>query len=115
MATPRSWDRAKLVRDYPAELLIGTPALVLFSIREWSGRCLLGNLTGELRIPWAAAILNRPQPTTTSRRRNPLEWASDKVIKVTARVFHSPVLFGLLFSVSLVAVLLTPDREDNEG
>jgi hypothetical protein len=44
-----------------------------------------------------------------------LEWASDKVIKVTARVFHSPVLFGLLFSVSLVAVLLTPEREDNEG
>jgi hypothetical protein len=44
-----------------------------------------------------------------------LEWGSDKVIKVTAGVFHSPVLFGLLFSVSLVAVLLTPEREDNEG
>jgi hypothetical protein len=44
-----------------------------------------------------------------------LEWASDKVIKVTRRVFHSPVLFGLLFSVSLVAVLTTGDCEDKEG
>jgi hypothetical protein len=44
-----------------------------------------------------------------------LEWASDKVVKVTARVFHSPVVFGLLFSVSLVAVLITHDREDKEG
>jgi hypothetical protein len=44
-----------------------------------------------------------------------LEWASDKLIKVTARVFHSPVMFGLLFSVSLVAVLITQDREDKEG
>jgi hypothetical protein len=44
-----------------------------------------------------------------------LEWASDKVIKVTARVFHSPVLFSLLFLVSLVAVLITPDRGDMEG
>jgi hypothetical protein len=44
-----------------------------------------------------------------------LEWASEKIIKGTARVFHSPVLFGLLFLVSLVAVLYTPDREDNEG
>ena len=44
-----------------------------------------------------------------------MEWASDKVVKVTARVFHSPVLFGLLFSVSLVAVLITHDREDKEG
>jgi len=44
-----------------------------------------------------------------------LEWASDKVIKVTARVFHSPVLFGLLFSVSLAAMLVAPDREDKEG
>jgi hypothetical protein len=43
-----------------------------------------------------------------------LEWASDKVIEVTARVFHSPVLFGLLFSVSLAAVLITQDREDQE-
>lgn len=104
---------SKLVRDHPAELHIGTPALVLVSIREWSGRCLLGNFTGELRILWAA-ILNRSQPTTT-RRRKPLEWALDRVIKVTVRVFHSPVLFGLLFSVSLVAVLLTPDPEDTEG
>ena len=44
-----------------------------------------------------------------------MEWVSDKVIKVTARVFHSPVLFSLLFLVSLVAVLITPDREDMEG
>jgi hypothetical protein len=44
-----------------------------------------------------------------------LEWASDKVIEVTARVFHSPVLFGLLFSVSLAAVLIRQDREDQEG
>ena len=44
-----------------------------------------------------------------------MKWASEKVIKVTARVFHSPVLFSLLFSVSLVAVLTTPDREDKEG
>ena len=44
-----------------------------------------------------------------------MEWASDKVVKVTARVFHSPVVFGLLFSVSLVAVLITHDREDKEG
>ena len=44
-----------------------------------------------------------------------MEWASDKVIKVTARVFHSSVLFSLLFLVSLVAVLITPDREDKEG
>jgi hypothetical protein len=44
-----------------------------------------------------------------------LEWASDKVIKVTARVFHSPVLFSLLFLVALVAVLITPGREDMEG
>jgi hypothetical protein len=40
-----------------------------------------------------------------------VEWTSDKVIKVTARVSHSPVLFSLLFLVSLVAVLITPDRE----
>ena len=44
-----------------------------------------------------------------------MEWASEKVIEVTARVFHSPVLFGLLFLVSLVAVLITPDHEDKEG
>jgi hypothetical protein len=44
-----------------------------------------------------------------------LEWASGKLVKITARVFHSPVLFGLLFSVSLVAVLITDDREDKEG
>jgi len=44
-----------------------------------------------------------------------LEWASDKLIKVTARVFHSPVMFGLLFSVSLVAVLITQGREAREG
>ena len=44
-----------------------------------------------------------------------MEWALDRVVKVTVRVFHSPVLFGLLFSVSLVAVLLTPDPEDTEG
>ena len=44
-----------------------------------------------------------------------MEWASDKVIRVTARVFHSPVLFSLLFLVSLVAVLITPDCEDMEG
>jgi len=44
-----------------------------------------------------------------------LEWASDKLIKVTARVFHSPVMFGLLFSVSLVAVLITQKCEDKEG
>jgi len=44
-----------------------------------------------------------------------LEWASDKVIKVTAQVFHSPVLFGLLFSVSLVAVLVAHRRQDKEG
>ena len=44
-----------------------------------------------------------------------MEWASDKVIEVTARVFRSPVLFGLLFSVSLAAVLITHDREDKAG
>ena len=44
-----------------------------------------------------------------------MDWASEKVIKGTARVFHSPVLFGLLFLVSLVAVLTTPDHEDKEG
>ncbi len=44
-----------------------------------------------------------------------MEWASNEVIRVTARVFHSPVLFSLLFLVSLVAVLITPDREDKEG
>ena len=44
-----------------------------------------------------------------------MERASNEVIRVTARVFHSPVLFSLLFLVSLVAVLITPDREDKEG
>ena len=44
-----------------------------------------------------------------------MDWAAEKVIKGTARVFHSPVLFGLLFLVSLVAVLITPDRGDMEG
>jgi hypothetical protein len=44
-----------------------------------------------------------------------LEWASEKVIKVTARVFHSPVLFSLSFLVSLAAVLIIHDREDMEG
>ena len=44
-----------------------------------------------------------------------MDWAAEKVIKGTARVFHSPVLFGLLFLVSLVAVLITPEREDKEG
>jgi len=44
-----------------------------------------------------------------------LEWAADKVIKVTARVFHSPVLFGLLYSVSLAAVLVTHRRQNKEG
>jgi hypothetical protein len=44
-----------------------------------------------------------------------LDWASEKVVKVTARVFHSPVLFGLLFLVSLVAMLIIPDCEDKEG
>ena len=44
-----------------------------------------------------------------------MDWASEKVVKVTARVFHSPVLFGLLFLVSMVAVLITPDCEDKEG
>jgi len=44
-----------------------------------------------------------------------LEWALDEVSKVTARVFQSPVLFGLLFSVSLAAVLSTHEREDKEG
>ena len=44
-----------------------------------------------------------------------MEWASDIIIRITARVFHSPVLFGLLYSVSLGAVLITPDREDKEG
>jgi hypothetical protein len=43
-----------------------------------------------------------------------VEWASNEVIRVTARVFHSPVLFSLLFLVSLVAVLITPDREYKE-
>ena len=43
-----------------------------------------------------------------------MEWVSVKVIKGTARVFYSPVLFGLLFLVSLVAVLITPDHEDKE-
>jgi hypothetical protein len=46
-------------------------------------------------------------------RRNLLEWTSDKVIKVTARVFHSPVLFSVLFLMSLAAVLIAPDREDS--
>jgi hypothetical protein len=44
-----------------------------------------------------------------------LEWTSGKVIEVTTRVFHSPVLFSLLFSVSLATVLITHDREDKEG
>ena len=44
-----------------------------------------------------------------------MEWASGKITKVTARVFHSPVLFSLLFSVSLAAVLITHDCEDKEG
>ncbi len=44
-----------------------------------------------------------------------MERASSKIIRVTARVFHSPVLFSLLFSVSLAAVLNAPDREDKEG
>jgi hypothetical protein len=44
-----------------------------------------------------------------------LEWVSDKVIKVTAQVFHSPMLFSLLFSVSLVAVLVAHRRQDKEG
>ena len=44
-----------------------------------------------------------------------MEWASDKVIKVTAQVFHSPVLFGLSFSVSLVAVLGAHRHQDKEG
>ena len=43
-----------------------------------------------------------------------MEWASGKVIEVTARVFHSPVLFSLLFSVSLAAVLIADDREDKD-
>ena len=41
-----------------------------------------------------------------------MEWASGKIIEVTARVFQSPVLFSLLFSVSLAAVLITHDREN---
>ncbi len=44
-----------------------------------------------------------------------MEWTSGKVIEVTARVFHSPVLFSLLFSVSLAAVLIAHDREDKDG
>ena len=44
-----------------------------------------------------------------------MEWASNEVVRVTARVFHSPVLFSLLFSVSVAAVLIAPDREDKEG
>jgi len=44
-----------------------------------------------------------------------LKWVSDQVIRATARVFYSPVLFGLLFSMSLAAVLITPDREEKEG
>ena len=44
-----------------------------------------------------------------------MEWASGKVIEVTARVFHSPVLFSLLFSVSLAAVFITHDREERMG
>ena len=44
-----------------------------------------------------------------------MEWTSDKAITVTARVFRSPVLFSLLFSVSLAAVLIAPDGEDKEG
>src|SRR5215213_765537 len=46
---------------------------------------------------------------------NHLEWASDKIIRVTTRVFHSPVLFGLLYSVSLAAVLVTHRRQNKEG
>lgn len=44
-----------------------------------------------------------------------MERASGKIIRVTGRVFHSPVLFGLLFSVSLAAVLVAPNREYKEG
>ncbi len=44
-----------------------------------------------------------------------MEWASSKVIEVTTRVFHSPVLFSLLFSASLATVLTTHNREDMEG
>jgi hypothetical protein len=56
----------------------------------------------------------------TRRSRNPsvhrerFFWASEKAIRVTAQVFHSPVLFSLLFLVSLGAVLITPEREDKE-
>jgi hypothetical protein len=44
-----------------------------------------------------------------------MEWTSETLIRVTARVFHSPVLFGLLFSGSLAAVLVAPDREYKAG
>ena len=44
-----------------------------------------------------------------------MEWASNEVVRVTARVFRSPVLFSLLFSVSLAAVLIAPNHEDKEG
>jgi hypothetical protein len=30
-------------------------------------------------------------------------------------VFHSPVLFDLLFLVALAAVLIAPDRQNKEG
>jgi hypothetical protein len=49
-----------------------------------------------------------------ARKEHLLEWASDKVIAVTARVFQSPVLFGLLFLVSLAAVLNMQDHEDKK-
>jgi hypothetical protein len=49
------------------------------------------------------------------RKENPLGVGVREVIKVTARVFHSPVLFSLLFLVSLAAVLITHDREDMKG
>ena len=64
----------------------------------------LGAVAGEYRLVTANDHYNE--------RRNLLEWTSDKVIKVTARVFHSPVLFSVLFLMSLAAVLIAPDRED---
>ena len=45
-------------------------------------------------------------------RRSPLQRALIAITRVTARVFHSPVLFGLLFLVSLAAVLITPEHQD---
>ena len=84
----------------------------------------LSRVRAEVQYSWCFTIQLSPlvkatiQATTKDRypeRRNPLQRPSIAVTRVTARVFHSPVLFGLLFLVSLAAVLIAPDHQDKEG